>query len=69
MTREEQLDKALDLFIEWATDCDFGYDNIPALYENYKKDIKDMSYTEGLKYIVLAEVRLRSRYGGDKNVQ
>ena len=69
MTREEQLDKALDLFIKWATDCDFGYDNIPALYEYYKKDIKDMSYTEGMKYIVLAEVRLRSRYEGDKNVQ
>ena len=54
--KQETYEKALDLFIEWAVECDFGYDNIPELYEKYKEEIKDMSYSGGLKYIVLREV-------------
>ena len=46
---------ALDLLLEWVTDCDWGYDNIPDLYEKYKEEISGMGYIEGLKYIVLKE--------------
>lgn len=57
MAREEHLSKALDLMIEWATDCGFGYDNIPEEYEKYKHDIEagEMGYNEGLRYIVMKE--------------
>lgn len=54
--KQETLEKALDLFIDWAVECGFGYDNIPELYEKYEEKIKDMGYEEGLKYIVLKEV-------------
>ena len=47
--------KALRLFIEWADECGFGYDNIPDEYEKYKDDIKDMGWIEGFMYIVLKE--------------
>ena len=48
---------ALRLFIEWASECDFGYDNIPDEYEKYKDDIEDMGWIEGLMYIVLKEAK------------
>lgn len=54
--KQEIYEKALDLFIKWAVECGFGYDNIPELYEKYEEKIKDMSYEEGLKYIALKEV-------------
>lgn len=49
------LGKALSLLADWATDCGFGYDNIPELYEKYKDEIKDLSYTDGLIYIAVKE--------------
>ena len=52
-----QLEKALDLYIDWTTDCDFGYDNIPELYEKYKDEIENMGYTKGIKYILKKEVK------------
>ena len=57
MTREEHLNKALDLLIDWVTDCNFGYDNIPEEYDKYADEIekKEMGYSEGLKYILLKE--------------
>ena len=55
MTREEHLSKALDLMIQWAIECDFSYDSIPEEYEYYKDEIKDMGYSEGLRYIVMKE--------------
>ena len=51
-----QLEKAIDLYIDWTTDCDFGYDNIPELYEKYKDKIENMGYREGIKYILKKEV-------------
>lgn len=47
ITKEEHLSKALDLIIQWAIECNFGYDNIPEEYEHYKDEIKDM----GMKVI------------------
>lgn len=51
------LIKALCLLADWATDCDFGYDNIPDLYEKYKDEIKELDYTDGLIYIALNEAK------------
>lgn len=48
--------KALELLLDWAIECDFGFDNIPEEYEKYKDDIKDMGYKEGLIYIAEREV-------------
>lgn len=55
--------KALMLLLNWAVECDFGYDNFPEEYERYKDDIKDMEYIEGMIYIaekVLEEKRNES---------
>lgn len=51
------LKRAIQLLATWATDCDFGYDNIPDLYEEYKNDVKNMSSTYGLIYIALNEAK------------
>lgn len=42
---------ALKLLIEWAEECDFGYDNFPEEYERYKDEIKGMGYIEGMIHI------------------
>ncbi len=57
MTREEHLSKALDLMIEWAVDCGFGFDNIPEEFDLYESDIEEqnMGYNEGIRYIVMKE--------------
>ena len=52
---EKVLDIALDILLEWATECGFGYDNIPEQCAEYEYDIADMRYIEGLKYIVIRE--------------
>ena len=52
MTDEENRKyKALMLLLNWAVECDFGYDNFPEEYERYKNDIRDMGYIEGMIYI------------------
>lgn len=43
--------KALKLLIEWAEECDFGYDNFPEEYERYKDEIEGMGYIEGMIHI------------------
>lgn len=50
-------EKALELLLEWAIECDFGYDSIPDEYERYKHEIRDMEYTEGLIYIAEKEMQ------------
>lgn len=54
--------EAFDLFIEWATDNDFGYDNLGDLYEQYKEKIYCWSYNYGLKYIALKEAKKKMDY-------
>lgn len=51
--------KALELFVNWAEECDFGYDQIPDEYEKYKDVIEksNMGYCEGLMYIAKEEAR------------
>lgn len=50
---------ALELFVDWAEECDFGYDQIPDEYERYKEIIeeKGLDYCEGLVYIALQEAK------------
>jgi len=43
--------KALRLLVEWATDCDFGFDQFPEEYERYKDEITDMKYIEGMIHV------------------
>ena len=44
---------ALNIYVNWCEECDIGYDNFPAEYEKYEKDIEKMAYIEGLEYMVL----------------
>ena len=60
MTDKEKLElykKALCLFVNWAEECGFGYDNIDDLSEKYKNELeeKNLGYIEGLMYIALRE--------------
>ena len=43
--------KALHLLVEWAEECDFGFDQFPDEYELYKDEIKDMKYIDGMIHI------------------
>lgn len=54
---KKTLLKAFKLFVNWAEECDFGYDNIPEEYEKYKEQIKDMGYCEGLMWIAYWEAK------------
>ena len=51
-------EKALELLLDWAIDCGFGYDNLGDLYEKYKNEIveRNMSYIDGLIYIAEMEI-------------
>lgn len=55
--KEEYIYDAFMLFIDWVTDCGFGYDNIPHdIYEKYKYRLADYNYTEGLMMVAIWEV-------------
>lgn len=43
--------KALRLLVEWAEECDFGFDQFYDEYERYKDEIKDMKYIDGMVHI------------------
>lgn len=62
---KSKREKALELLLDWAIQCDFGYDNIPEEYEKYKDEIKDMDYTEGLIYIAEREIEDQDHSGCD----
>ena len=49
-------ERALMLLLNWAVECDFGYDNFPEEYERYKDEIEDMDYFDGMIYIAEKEV-------------
>ena len=64
---------ALRRLIDWAVQCDFGYDNIPEEYEKYKAEIeeKDLGYIPGLIYIAKQEeaaaAAKMTKEGGDEH--
>lgn len=47
---------ALNLLVDWAIQCDFGYDNFPEEYEKYADEIENLGYKEGMIYIARKEV-------------
>lgn len=52
MLKEQEREiKALRLLVEWATDCDFGFDQFPEEYERYKDKIEDMGYIDGMIHV------------------
>ncbi len=51
LKEQKKENKALRLLVEWAEECDFGYDQFPVEYERYKEEIKDMNYIEGMIHI------------------
>lgn len=63
---EELLEenKALRLLLDWAIECDFGYDNFHDEYERYKDEIeKGANYTEGMIKIASCVIRRMERVG------
>lgn len=51
LKEKEKENKALHLLVEWAEECDFGYDQFPNEYERYKDEIKDMKYIDGMIHV------------------
>ena len=43
--------KALKLLVEWAEECDFGFDQFPDEYERYKDEIEGMKYIDGMIHV------------------
>lgn len=61
----EEENEALKLLVEWAEECDFGYDNFPEEYERYKDEIEGMGYIEGMIHIAKRVYQQKSRTDGD----
>lgn len=62
MSKSEKLDlyrKAFCLYVNWAKECDFGYDNLIGISEKYEKEFekKGIGYIEGLMLIAIKEAR------------
>lgn len=62
MTLEEKLElykKALCVFVNWAEECDIGWDNFPDEISKYSEEIeqKGLGYIEGMMYIALREAK------------
>ena len=58
----EKLDlyrKAFCLFVNWAVECDFGYDNLGELADKYEKEFteKGIGYIEGLMLMTIKEAK------------
>ena len=52
LLKEQNKDiKALRLLVEWAEECDFGFDQFRDEYERYKDEIKDMKYIDGMVHV------------------
>ena len=65
LLKEQELEiKGLRKLVEWAVECDFGYDNLGDWWvDRFKSEIEGMSYTEGL--IHLAKRYVEVFEGGD----
>ena len=51
LKEQENEIKSLRLLVEWAEECDFGFDQFPDEYERYKDEIKDMKYIDGMVHV------------------
>ena len=65
LLKEQEMEiKGLRKLVEWAVECDFGYDNLGDWWvDRFKSEIEGMSYTEGL--IHLAKRYVEVFEGGD----
>lgn len=54
---------ALHLLVDWAIQCNFGYDNFPEEYEEYKDELESqqLGYKEGMIYIADKVVKREGR--------
>lgn len=59
---------ALEIYVNLAEECDFGYDQMPDEYEKYKNAIENMGYCEGLIYIAINEAEEKLEHDGKTNV-
>ena len=51
LTEQEKEIKALHLLVEWAEECDFGFDQFYDEYKRYKDEINDMKYIDGMIHV------------------
>lgn len=67
MLKEQEAEiKGLRKLVEWAVECDFGYDYLGDWWvDRFKSEIEGMSYTEGL--IHLAKRYVEVFEGGDSD--
>ena len=62
INKKSQREQALELLLEWAIECDFGYDNLGEdLYKEYKDEIESLDYNEGLIYIAEKELKKKEK--------
>lgn len=47
---------ALNLLVDWAIQCGFGYTDFSEEYEKYADEIENLGYKEGMIYIARKEV-------------
>jgi hypothetical protein len=67
LLKEQELEiKGLRKLVEWAVECDFGYDNLGDWWvDRFKSEIEDMSYTEGLIHLAKRYVEVFDGGDGD----
>lgn len=51
LKEQEKEIKALHLLVEWAEECDFGFDQFYDEYKRYKDEINDMKYIDGMIHV------------------
>jgi len=55
----EVLKKALELYVNWADECDISWDNFPDMEEKWYKKVeeKGLSWIDGLIFMVTEEAK------------
>ena len=55
----ELRDTALELLLDWAIECDFGYDSLGDTYLEYQEELEkqNLGYKEGLIWIAEQEIK------------
>jgi len=63
--------KALRLLVNWAEECDWGFDNFRdddvVDWEQFEKESEDMGYIESMIYYAKKYLEMSELEGGDKN--
>ena len=64
LKEQQKENKALRLLVEWAEECDFGFDNFQDEYERYKGEIEDMGYIDGMIHVAKRTLEDNEEFGG-----